>query len=150
MTPKPSGTNCPYAFTAPGAFPRDACRGAAPRWGCRRHPPVAGLAFLSAAHVRWTAVHTNDTNGGYGPGVPPLPIPNREVKPGRADGTAPQCGRVGRRLPEGPPRSGNAPGRAFFVLLSCTGVFGVYTLLNIYWIIYILLIYGTVLGGSTG
>ena len=26
--------------------------------------------------------------GGYGGGVPPLPIPNREVKPARADGTA--------------------------------------------------------------
>ena len=35
--------------------------------------------------------------GGYSAGAPPLPIPNREVKPGRADGTAPQCGRVGRR-----------------------------------------------------
>ena len=39
-------------------------------------------------------------SGGFCPGVPPLPIPNREVKPGRADGTAPQCGRVGRRLLE--------------------------------------------------
>jgi hypothetical protein len=27
---------------------------------------------------------------------PPLPIPNREVKPARADGTAVTCGRVGR------------------------------------------------------
>ena len=27
----------------------------------------------------------------------PLPIPNREVKPERADGTAKQCGRVGNR-----------------------------------------------------
>src|SRR3569833_1919869 len=27
---------------------------------------------------------------------PPLPIPNREVKPARADGTAVKCGRVGR------------------------------------------------------
>ena len=26
--------------------------------------------------------------GGYSGGVPPLPIPNREVKPARADGTA--------------------------------------------------------------
>ena len=26
--------------------------------------------------------------GGYSVGVPPLPIPNREVKPGSADGTA--------------------------------------------------------------
>ena len=36
--------------------------------------------------------------GGYCGGVPPLPIPNREVKPTCADGTAMQCGRVGRRL----------------------------------------------------
>ena len=27
-------------------------------------------------------------NGGYSTGVPPLPIPNREVKPRSADGTA--------------------------------------------------------------
>ena len=30
-------------------------------------------------------------------GAPPLPIPNREVKPVCADGTAMQCGRVGGR-----------------------------------------------------
>ena len=36
--------------------------------------------------------------GGYCGGVPPLPIPNREVKPTCADGTAMQCGRVGGRL----------------------------------------------------
>ena len=36
--------------------------------------------------------------GGYCGGVPPLPIPNREVKPTYADGTAMQCGRVGSRL----------------------------------------------------
>ncbi len=38
-----------------------------------------------------------DTLGGYCSGVPPLPIPNREVKPTCADGTAMQCGRVGGR-----------------------------------------------------
>ena len=43
-------------------------------------------------------------SGGYSRGVPPLPIPNREVKPARADGTAPQCGRVGRRRLQGVPR----------------------------------------------
>ena len=37
-------------------------------------------------------------SGGYCSGVPPLPIPNREVKPACADGTAMQCGRVGGRL----------------------------------------------------
>ena len=36
--------------------------------------------------------------GGECGGVPPLPIPNREVKPTGADGTAMQCGRVGNRL----------------------------------------------------
>ena len=35
--------------------------------------------------------------GGYSNGVPPLPIPNREVKPINADGTAVKCGRVGSR-----------------------------------------------------
>ena len=30
-------------------------------------------------------------------GDPPLPIPNREVKPDSADGTAKICGRVGHR-----------------------------------------------------
>ena len=30
-------------------------------------------------------------------GDPPLPIPNREVKPNSADGTAFSCGRVGHR-----------------------------------------------------
>ena len=36
--------------------------------------------------------------GGYCGEVPPLPIPNREVKLTCADGTAMQCGRVGSRL----------------------------------------------------
>ena len=31
---------------------------------------------------------STDISGGYSDGVPPLPIPNREVKPDRADGTA--------------------------------------------------------------
>ena len=44
----------------------------------------------------WCAA--KDTSGGYCGGVPPLPIPNREVKPTCADGTAMQCGRVGSRL----------------------------------------------------
>ena len=45
----------------------------------------------------------NPISGGYSGGVPPLPIPNREVKPARADGTAMQCGRVGSRLLYGAP-----------------------------------------------
>ena len=42
--------------------------------------------------------YERSTSGGYCGGVPPLPIPNREVKPTCADGTAMQCGRVGGRL----------------------------------------------------
>ncbi len=36
-------------------------------------------------------------SGGYSSEVPPLPIPNREVKLTHADGTAIRCGRVGSR-----------------------------------------------------
>ena len=43
-------------------------------------------------------IRHNPLSGGYCGGVPPLPIPNREVKPTSADGTAMQCGRVGNRL----------------------------------------------------
>ena len=71
-------------------------------------------------------------SGGYCGGVPPLPIPNREVKPTCADGTAMQCGRVGSRflfyqsvhlsnqmdaffiyVPYGPPANPSAKGLAF-------------------------------------
>ena len=51
--------------------------------------PVQGCFLWCAA---------KDKSGGYCGGVPPLPIPNREVKPTCADGTAMQCGRVGSRL----------------------------------------------------
>ena len=48
--------------------------------------------------IRSAGVRFEDIDsGGYSCGAPPLPIPNREVKPARADGTAPQSGRVGRR-----------------------------------------------------
>jgi hypothetical protein len=53
-------------------------------------------------------------NGGYGAGVPPLPIPNREVKPGCADGTAVKRGRVGRRQPV--TKSPQRKTGAFFVI----------------------------------
>ena len=47
--------------------------------------------------ISWkTDIKILKTYGDYNTGVPPLPIPNREVKPGSADGTA-SSGRVGRR-----------------------------------------------------
>ena len=66
---------------------------------------VAGMldfSFLISHQSLFTfacvQIRHNPLSGGYCGGVPPLPIPNREVKPTCADGTAMQCGRVGRRL----------------------------------------------------
>ena len=46
---------------------------------------------------------------------PPLPIPNREVKPARADGTAVKCGRVGRCQILSRTLSANADGVSCFM-----------------------------------
>ena len=54
------------------------------------------LVLPVQAFFLWCAA--KEKSGGYCGGVPPLPIPNREVKPTCADGTAMQCGRVGSRL----------------------------------------------------
>ena len=64
-----------------------------PRGGCLRlRVPAYGVCLRSClSHA------VNPLQGGYCGGVPPLPIPNREVKPACADGTAMQCGRVGGR-----------------------------------------------------
>ena len=51
--------------------------------------------------------------GGYSSEVPPLPIPNREVKLTNADGTAYLGGRVGSRLFKPNPKRV----RLFFVLM---------------------------------
>ena len=56
-------------------------------------------------------------SGGYSVGVPPLPIPNREVKPNRADGTA-YSGRVGRRHLFPVPSSGKCLKEGFFVAFA--------------------------------
>ena len=52
--------------------------------------------------------------GGYSGGEPPLPIPNREVKPAIADGTAPPGGRVGS-CRSSKTRSSH-DGRVFFIM----------------------------------
>ena len=66
----------------------------------------------------WSS-HPKEISGGYCGGVPPLPIPNREVKPVCADGTAMQCGRVGGRLLL------REPWREIFKALFCCWVMGV-------------------------
>ena len=56
------------------------------------------ISHLSLFTFACVQIRHHPLSGGYCGGVPPLPIPNREVKPTCADGTAIQCGRVGRRL----------------------------------------------------
>ena len=55
------------------------------------------LCMMSIVYVayRFDWFSDREIYGGYCGGVPPLPIPNRAVKPACADGTAMQCGRVG-------------------------------------------------------
>ena len=57
------------------------------------------LSALYGGSPLWDVLSAGEIKGGYCGGVPPLPIPNREVKPACADGTAMQCGRVGGRPP---------------------------------------------------
>jgi hypothetical protein len=59
--------------------------------------------------------------GGYSVGAPPLPIPNREVKPDSADGTAQQCGRVGRRQLSWSPVPVRGPGFLFDTIQHSEG-----------------------------
>ena len=75
---KPSITNCPNTFF--------------------RKVHSFNCIFSSLSCFACVQIRHTPLSGGYCGGVPPLPIPNREVKPTCADGTAIQCGRVGRRL----------------------------------------------------
>ena len=75
---KPSITNCPNTFF--------------------RKVHSFNCIFSSLCCFACVQIRHTPLSGGYCGGVPPLPIPNREVKLTCADGTAMQCGRVGRRL----------------------------------------------------
>ena len=75
---KPSITNCPNTF-----FMK------VHSFNCI----FSSLSCFACVQIRHTPL-----SGGYCGEVPPLPIPNREVKLTCADGTAMQCGRVGNRL----------------------------------------------------
>ena len=117
-TPKPSGTNCPRSSFRPPRRGREPRAGRAQKQARRRqarHPasPEHDAKPQAAAAREPRASHTQ--SGGYGGGVPPLPIPNREVKPARADGTAHECGRVGCRplQTSRPPADSSAGGRFF-------------------------------------
>ena len=75
---KPSITNCPNTFFI-----------IVHSFNCI----FSSLSCFACVQIRHTPL-----SGGYCGEVPPLPIPNREVKLICADGTAMQCGRVGSRL----------------------------------------------------
>ena len=75
---KPSITNCPNTFF--------------------RKVHSFNCIFSSLSCFACVQIRHNPLSGGYCSEVPPLPIPNREVKLTCADGTAMQCGRVGSRL----------------------------------------------------
>ena len=75
---KPSITNCPNTFF--------------------RKVHSFNCMYSSLSCFACVQIRHNPLSGGYCGEVPPLPIPNREVKLTCADGTAMQCGRVGSRL----------------------------------------------------
>ena len=60
---------------------------------------IYGVVPWNKQPVLKSKVRKRKTNGGNSDGDPPLPIPNREVKPVSADGTAIPSGRVGSRQP---------------------------------------------------
>ena len=67
----------------------------------QRSGAIVQVAFTEVTMIldfAFRILNWKRNSGGYCGGVPPLPIPNREVKPTYADGTAMQCGRVGSRL----------------------------------------------------
>ena len=84
---KPSGTNCPKDFLQRDLSHSLICQVIRT---CRK----SGFRMERVYESRRVRLKRL---GGYSDGVPPLPIPNREVKPISADGTAFTRGRVGSR-----------------------------------------------------
>ncbi len=55
---------------------------------CNHSPKEREIHYKGSCDSTIHSACSRDISGGYSDGVPPLPIPNREVKPDRADGTA--------------------------------------------------------------
>ena len=118
--PQPSSTN------SPPALPVKAHTLVSAPWVFRMSASAGVRGFSSGLSLFcFRSIAETSYSGGFGPGVPPLPIPNREVKPGRADGTAPQCGRVGRRLLE---RGGSLQGCGDSPLFFSFSLFSLFSL----------------------
>ena len=121
MTSKPSTTNCPNTFavlvlsdvmvSGDGVVTGMSCVQAVKTHLTRCRNRASARQCPSELVI---ALTLQRYSGGYCSGVPPLPIPNREVKPACADGTAMQCGRVGGRHFYSEPRF-TKMSRGFFV-----------------------------------
>ena len=91
---KPSITNCPNTF-----FRKFIVSTVCTVWMVLKVViNIQQLTFNITYTFACVQIRHNPLSGGYCGEVPPLPIPNREVKLTCADGTAMQCGRVGSRL----------------------------------------------------
>ena len=89
---KPSITNCPNTF-----FRKFIVSTVCTVWMVLK-VVIQQSTFNITYTFACVQIRHNPLSGGYCGEVPPLPIPNREVKLTCADGTAMQCGRVGSRL----------------------------------------------------
>ena len=57
-------------------------------WSVLFEERILVVIYVQCALLLSQCVLHKGYSGDYSTGVPPLPIPNREVKPGHADGTA--------------------------------------------------------------
>ena len=117
---KPSITNCPNTFF-----------GKVHSFNCI----FSSLSCFACVQIRHPPL-----SGGYCGGVPPLPIPNREVKPTCADGTAMQCGRVGRRLLSMKSLRFREISEAFLFLVSRRFMFFMYSDIFYYYILFVIIL----------
>ena len=117
---KPSITNCPNTFF--------------------RKVHSFNCIFSSLSCFACVQIRHPPLSGGYCGGVPPLPIPNREVKPTCADGTAMQCGRVGRRLLSMKSLRFRKISEAFLFLVSRRFMFFMYSDIFYYYILFVIIL----------
>ena len=87
------------------------------------HTGIASRQPESRWHIYRGRCHAKrKKQGGHSTGAPPLPIPNREVKPRRADGTAKAGEQVTAALEAGRTDE-SLPGRHSFCPLPCPFLF---------------------------
>ena len=112
---KPSTTNCPRLSFVSHSFSCIVC--------CR----AMKIDTLTKRYILFYSCFacedlSTPLSGGYSGRVPPLPIPNREVKPACADGTTMQCGRVGSCLFYFMPPVSQPMLEAFLCFIGCRDI----------------------------